>query len=940
VGGIVSEDTLVSVGNDSRSYIGEMFPPDSYGNGSVAQFDYPTDYSMRAEFCDTVMSGVPDDWSGRPHMPLNIRLSNRSHVWREEPYSNFVLYDLVITNIGQEPINDGFLGLYCDADIQSLDNQYGYQDDLCGAIRPHGIFYGIDNDGDPVDGIYVDTVSTSRIFAVKFLETSFVAADTNFNWWNADSDIDEEFGPRQRGTDEHPFRDFGTGGLGVPEGDINKYHILGFPEWDYDQCYTSAMYLQPLDSTWLKPDPSLVNDLAGGADTRFVVSIGSFDLPPDSSVRIFYTTFTADSIHADPDNFRDYMPEWPYGYLAHLGLERLPAIADAAAEKASALLDPQLAPIGFHVQYADPDSVALEWDPWVFEGVHGCELRLTVVNPNPFPYPGVVPPWLHPEPAHITVDIDHPYRYVMTDLEPDKVYSARLAHRTNSGVGQFSSPIHVRSKPRPKPPTIAEYHFVPSGEQVELRWSAPPDQNVDHYNLYKFADSVDVKGRYLPFYDKGYMAEFIQPIDSFIIDSVTWYYYALAPYRQVDGSTTGIGDWTVDGEVYVVTSVDEYGFESEMTAVTTVNTVATSTKDVLVVTNSSAIADAFAPFDSIRSFYETVLSGLSYDIYSVGDSCPVHRYTCPSLRDIGAYRLVVVDDGLYDNVPFAEHETVARVFARYLKSGGKLAYFGAFSSFMYLQSNSPPIYRTADFPFIDTFFAIDSVFFVGWGYFLLNRLDKIDTSFGFNRAEAVQASFSDLLCDTLAYPMGTSWEHFWPINTPPSVAAFKVRDGGITTHLYRSLFPSSSMIEGEPVGVWTIGDDWETFLFGFHLYYMSEGDARDLVLRLLSLPTDVADTDDSALPGGYSLAQNYPNPFNPITTMEFSLPEASVVRLSIYNILGQEINTLLDRALAGGRHTVRWNGEDYRGQRVASGVYFYRLQAGRFVDIKKMLLLK
>jgi hypothetical protein len=91
----------------------------------------------------------------------------------------------------------------------------------------------------------------------------------------------------------------------------------------------------------------------------------------------------------------------------------------------------------------------------------------------------------------------------------------------------------------------------------------------------------------------------------------------------------------------------------------------------------------------------------------------------------------------------------------------------------------------------------------------------------------------------------------------------------------------------------------------------------------------------SELPDSYTLDQNYPNPFNPMTSISFSIPAASHVKLEIYNIMGQQVTTLVDKQLEAGKHTIQWDGSN-----AASGVYLYRLQAGDFVDTKKMTLLK
>ena len=88
------------------------------------------------------------------------------------------------------------------------------------------------------------------------------------------------------------------------------------------------------------------------------------------------------------------------------------------------------------------------------------------------------------------------------------------------------------------------------------------------------------------------------------------------------------------------------------------------------------------------------------------------------------------------------------------------------------------------------------------------------------------------------------------------------------------------------------------------------------------------------------LLQNYPNPFNPETQISFVLPEGGYATLRIYNTLGQEVRTLVDGILAGGVHTVRWDGNGDRGNSLPSGIYIYRMQAGDYVEIRKMTLMR
>ena len=99
--------------------------------------------------------------------------------------------------------------------------------------------------------------------------------------------------------------------------------------------------------------------------------------------------------------------------------------------------------------------------------------------------------------------------------------------------------------------------------------------------------------------------------------------------------------------------------------------------------------------------------------------------------------------------------------------------------------------------------------------------------------------------------------------------------------------------------------------------------------------TIVGVTGQEEVPASFSLEQNYPNPFNPSTTVHFELPTAAHVTLKVYNVLGQEVMTVLDEEMAGGRYDVR-----IHASALSSGAYFYRLHAGDFVQTRKLVVLR
>ncbi len=110
------------------------------------------------------------------------------------------------------------------------------------------------------------------------------------------------------------------------------------------------------------------------------------------------------------------------------------------------------------------------------------------------------------------------------------------------------------------------------------------------------------------------------------------------------------------------------------------------------------------------------------------------------------------------------------------------------------------------------------------------------------------------------------------------------------------------------------------------------------------MPTPVL-TRTEQIPTRFALYQNYPNPFNPSTIITYDIPIPARVVLTVYDILGREVKTLVDASEPAGVHRIQWNSLNVAGQHVASGVYFYRIVAEgndgeRFVSIKKLVLLK
>ena len=164
-----------------------------------------------------------------------------------------------------------------------------------------------------------------------------------------------------------------------------------------------------------------------------------------------------------------------------------------------------------------------------------------------------------------------------------------------------------------------------------------------------------------------------------------------------------------------------------------------------------------------------------------------------------------------------------------------------------------------------------------------------------------------------------------------------------------------------PRGLWpqTSAIPWSSFSGGFGVstsanttVYSSAGEIAgaaeggNTIIKsgflVVGLPPDFTTAIEisEGLPTTYTLSQNYPNPFNPATTLRFALPQATTVRLAVYDLQGREVARLLDGAWPAGYHYVVWDGRNAGGQETPSGIYIGRMVTPEYTQSIKMVLLK
>jgi len=195
--------------------------------------------------------------------------------------------------------------------------------------------------------------------------------------------------------------------------------------------------------------------------------------------------------------------------------------------------------------------------------------------------------------------------------------------------------------------------------------------------------------------------------------------------------------------------------------------------------------------------------------------------------------------------------------------------------------------------------------------------------------------------------LGDDFPFIWSsVNDPDNDAVMyslmAMHDNGMaydTVSSQAGWFPSVEEIAGDQIAdsvgvmtyVWNVHahDPWDSTA--------SSNGPRSLTVDVTAITTSL---DGMGIPDVFALHNNYPNPFNPVTNITYDIPEVAEVRLDIYNVAGQKVRTLTQGLHEPGRYRIQWNATNDFGQQLSSGMYIYRIVAGDFVSVKKLILMK
>jgi hypothetical protein len=211
-----------------------------------------------------------------------------------------------------------------------------------------------------------------------------------------------------------------------------------------------------------------------------------------------------------------------------------------------------------------------------------------------------------------------------------------------------------------------------------------------------------------------------------------------------------------------------------------------------------------------------------------------------------------------------------------------------------------------------------------------SRLDPPGDAFDLGGLQVTETDVDGMLDDTVLFG-GISLEDSLDPGPLEDMLNVHLTLGGVGFGETKTFCVDSAFVP--PAGNWIIADAAGTTTPPLM------GPALCIPVSTLN-PNDLAD-DKKAVPHVFDLAQNYPNPFNPATVIKYSVARKTHVNIAIYNILGQNVVTLVNEEKdAGAVHEVVWDGNDNNGEQVASGIYFYKMHTTEFVETRKMALMR
>ncbi len=464
--------------------------------------------------------------------------------------------------------------------------------------------------------------------------------------------------------------------------------------------------------------------------------------------------------------------------------------------------------------------------------------------------------------------------FTLNNLTEDSTYYIGVSAVDLDG---FESIITERTAtPRSIPLAPNGLSATPGWLEINLLWNSNAEIDLLGYNLYR----SNIEG------DPG------EKLNAEVITDTTY----------VDNSA-------VNGIYYYysVTAVDSLLNESEE-SITLRSRVVSLDQGILIVDETrDGDGSLLKPTDEqVDEFYNQLLSQYNYQNFDLFEETSI------SLADMGAYSTVIWHGN--DFLDVISPKIFKDEVKEYLNFGGNFLYTG---------------FRPAK-AFAQLIGSI-GIFFPGDFIFDYLKIGESEYKFItlFIGAVNDERGYNDIFIDS-SKTLPSDEYHLHHIESiSPSTE-------GTNIYLYETHFDSTTIqggYKGKPVGVEYVGNDFKTVTLSIPLYFMDQQQAQDLIDHIMiDKFGEITGVEDevSIVPDEYVLYQNYPNPFNPNTIIKYSLPEDGFVNLTVFNMLGEEIKSLVNHLQKAGKYEV-----EFTAKNLPSGIYFYRIQTSSFRETKK-----
>ncbi len=493
--------------------------------------------------------------------------------------------------------------------------------------------------------------------------------------------------------------------------------------------------------------------------------------------------------------------------------------------------------------------------------------------------------------------------YLIEGLVEGVTYTVEVRTVDLDGVISITAP-QMTGTPYNTPRPPQNFTVLPAYQAIRLSWDATNTElDFDHYAVIRDGQMLSTVG------------------DGIYIDS-----------------DLSIG---TDYHEYRVAAVDHDANMSDTLAVVRPAVRAATLEPTrILAVNRTKATDTWSDEQRTGAFLREALTGSNVDYRSdtIYTNTPATNPTRLLLDDLISYETVVIGSETPGD-PFAFSATLPFLdtLAWYVSIGGKLVVFGRFGNMASYEETTTFL---SDNPgYNDSY---DTVFDISSRTATATVPIATVLTCDLVGAHSTTSEYPDLVWDSAA-TVGHSSIPNLPATGVYASSFADVKAGAaevLYTYDSRDDTPDH---EGQPVAWRHIGQDYSYVWFELPLTCFDHEAAvvalRQAVNDVTNQATSVDDPDPT-LPYSFALAQNYPNPFNPTTRIDFSLDRGAEVRLTIFNLLGQEVRVLVDGHRTAGRHSVAWDGRNGSGRQVATGIYLYRLEAGDRRASRKMLLLK